>query len=62
MELKKCFKYLAVCYCWICDWRYSRYLFMTESGRKLRYAVSHPDELADTIEDARSFIDPRPRW
>jgi len=33
------------------------YLFMTESGKKLRYAVSHPDELADTIEDARSFIE-----
>ena len=33
------------------------YLFMTESGRKIRRAVTHPDELADTIEDARSFIE-----
>jgi gas vesicle protein len=33
------------------------YLFMTESGRKVRHAVTHPDELADTIEDARSFIE-----
>ena len=33
------------------------YLFMTESGRKIRYSVTHPDELADTIEDARQFIE-----
>jgi|ERR1051326_1302656 len=33
------------------------YLLLTESGRKVRHAVSHPDELADTIEDARSFIE-----
>jgi hypothetical protein len=33
------------------------YLFMSESGRKIRRAVTHPDELADTIEDARSFIE-----
>jgi gas vesicle protein len=33
------------------------YLFMTESGRKIRHAVTHPDELANSIEDARSFIE-----
>jgi gas vesicle protein len=33
------------------------YLFVTESGRKIRHAVTHPDDLADTIEDARSFIE-----
>ena len=33
------------------------YLLLTESGRKVRYAVTHPDELADSIEDARSFIE-----
>ena len=33
------------------------YLFMSESGRKIRHAVTHPDELADSIEDARSFIE-----
>jgi hypothetical protein len=33
------------------------YLFMTESGRKIRHAVAHPDELADNIEDARSFVE-----
>jgi hypothetical protein len=33
------------------------YLLLTESGRKVRYAVTHPDELADTIEDARSYIE-----
>jgi gas vesicle protein len=33
------------------------YLLMTESGRKVRHAVTHPDELADSIEEARSFIE-----
>src|ERR1700746_3931413 len=33
------------------------YLLLTESGRKVRHAVTHPDELADTIEDARSYIE-----
>ena len=33
------------------------YLFMTESGRKIRHVVTHPDELADNIEDARSFVE-----
>ncbi len=37
------------------------YLFMTESGRKIRRAVTHPDELADTIEDARCFIEEKAR-
>jgi hypothetical protein len=33
------------------------YLLLTESGRKVRRAVTHPDELADKIENARSFIE-----
>jgi len=33
------------------------YLFMTGSGRKIRHTVTHTDELADTIEDARCFIE-----
>ena len=33
------------------------YLLLTESGRKVRHAVAHPDELADTIEGARTFIE-----
>jgi gas vesicle protein len=37
------------------------YLLLTESGRKVRRAVAHPDELADTIEDARSFIESKAR-
>jgi len=37
------------------------YLFMTESGRKIRRAVTHPDELADSIEDARSYIESKAR-
>jgi hypothetical protein len=37
------------------------YLFMTESGRRVRHAVTHPDELADNIEEARTFIETRAR-
>lgn len=37
------------------------YLFMTESGRKVRHAITHPDELADNIEDAREFIESKAR-
>jgi gas vesicle protein len=37
------------------------YLVMTESGRKVRRAVTHPDELADSIEDARLFIESKAR-
>ena len=33
------------------------YLLLTESGRKVRRAVTHPDELADTIESARCVIE-----
>ena len=36
-------------------------LFMTEWCRKVRHAVTHPDELADTIEDARLFIESKAR-
>jgi hypothetical protein len=35
------------------------YLWFTESGRKVRHAVTHPDVLADTVEEARSFIETR---
>src|SRR5437762_6085137 len=37
------------------------YLFMTESGRKIRHSITHPDELANTIEDARNFIERKAR-
>jgi len=33
------------------------YLVMSDSGKKIRHAVTHPDELADAIEDARSFVE-----
>ena len=33
------------------------YLLLTESGRKVRHAVTHPDELADSLEEAGSFIE-----
>jgi gas vesicle protein len=33
------------------------FLFMTESGRKVRRAITHPDELTDDIEEARSAIE-----
>jgi hypothetical protein len=32
------------------------YLFMSESGRKIRRAITHPDEMADNIEQVRTFI------
>ena len=33
------------------------YLFMTESGRKIRHTIAHPDELADDLEDVRGYIE-----
>jgi len=33
------------------------YLFMTESGRKIRHTMTHPDELADNLDDLRTLID-----
>jgi len=32
------------------------YLIVTESGRKFRRAVAHPDELTNNLEDARDYI------
>jgi gas vesicle protein len=37
------------------------YLFATQSGRKIRHAVTHPDELADNIEEARTFLETKSR-
>lgn len=37
------------------------YLFMTESGKKVRHAITHPDELADNLEDVRGFIETKAR-
>jgi|SRR5579883_2892423 len=37
------------------------YLFMTESGRKIRHSITHPDELAENMEDVRSFIETKAR-
>ena len=37
------------------------YLFTTESGRKIRRSVAHPDELADDLEQAREFIENKAR-
>jgi gas vesicle protein len=33
------------------------YLFATDSGRKVRRAITHPDELADNIDEVRAFIE-----
>jgi gas vesicle protein len=33
------------------------YLWRTESCRKIRHSLTHPDELADNLEDARSVIE-----
>src|SRR5213075_552405 len=37
------------------------YLFMTESGRKIRRAVANPDELTNSLEEARDFIERKAR-
>ena len=37
------------------------YLFMTESGRKFRHVVTHPDELASNLDEARSFVERKAR-
>jgi gas vesicle protein len=37
------------------------FLFMTESGRKVRHAITHPDELSDNIEEARDVIERKAR-
>jgi gas vesicle protein len=33
------------------------YLFMSESGKKIRHAMAHPDELANNLEEARGFLE-----
>jgi len=33
------------------------YLLKSESGRKIRRSVAHPDELADNVDQARNFIE-----
>jgi hypothetical protein len=37
------------------------YWATTESGRKVRRGLTHPDELADTVENAREFIEKKAR-
>jgi len=37
------------------------YLFMTESGRKVRHVLANPDEMADHIDDVRSVIERKAR-
>jgi hypothetical protein len=37
------------------------YLFMTEPGRKIRHSITHPDELADDIQDVRDFVERKAR-
>jgi hypothetical protein len=37
------------------------YLFVTESGRKIRHSITHPDELAGNLEDARDFVENKAR-
>ena len=33
------------------------YLFMTESGRRLRRTIANPEQLSGTLEDARLFLE-----
>ena len=37
------------------------YLFMTESGRKVRRALADPDEMADNIDDVRVLVERKAR-
>ena len=37
------------------------YLFMTESGKKIRHSVTHPDDMANDLEEARRFIERKAR-
>src|SRR5215831_6887617 len=37
------------------------YLFVTESGRKIRHTITHPDQLADNLEDVRGFVESKAR-
>jgi gas vesicle protein len=37
------------------------YLATTDSGRKMRRSLTHPDELADTVENARTFVERKAR-
>jgi hypothetical protein len=37
------------------------YLLVTESGRRLRHTITHPDELADNLEDVRDFVESKAR-
>jgi hypothetical protein len=32
------------------------FLFVTETGQKIRRGITHPDEMAGNIEDARAFL------
>jgi gas vesicle protein len=38
------------------------YLFMTESGRKIRRSMTHPDELADNLDELRTFVDRKAKF
>jgi len=37
------------------------YLLVTESGRKIRRSITHPDELAENLDDVRGFIQEKAR-
>jgi hypothetical protein len=37
------------------------YLFVTESGRKVRHTITHPDELAENLEDLQGFVESKAR-
>src|SRR5262245_13956867 len=37
------------------------YLWRTESCRKIRQSLTHPDELVDNLEDVRSVVDEKAR-
>jgi hypothetical protein len=34
---------------------------MTKNGKKVRHAITHPDEIAENIDEARTFIEQKAR-
>src|SRR4051812_34507549 len=37
------------------------FLFMTDSGRKVRHALANPDEMAEEIDDVRVLVEDKAR-
>jgi hypothetical protein len=38
------------------------YLFMSKSGRRVRHSITHPDELANNLDEVRGFVERKARF